>query len=542
MLASSAAIGCYFGLSKGGQRSALDYLMGGRQMSMLPVALSLVASFISGISIMGDPAEVYRHGTQYWTIVLSSYLASCVVSLVYAPLYIKLQLNSCYQYLKMRFNESVRKMASALFVISQFLYIPIVIYAPALALSQVTGLNVHVITPVISAICIFYTTIGGLRAVVWTDTLQTCLMMMAMVAVFAMGVARVGGWEHVWQAAERGGRLEFFNMDPNPLERHTFWTVLLGQFVYQLAWCATSQGMVQRYLAVPDLRTARWCLACFAFGMTAVKWLSVATGLLLYASYENCDPISSQRVSRQDQILPLYVLETAGHIPGLSGLFVAGVFSAALSSMSTGLNALSGVLVEDLFARWIPKEGRFGAALWLRVAALSTGVVCVVLVLIVEHLGGVLQVALSLGSITSGTMLGLFTMGMFCPRANSKGALIGSLASLILNGGIVFATQGALAQGTLRHSFLPLSTDLCPENTTTIILPTEPVLETWPLLKLSYMYYSLVGAILVPLVGLPVSWISGGRHRKMSPDLFSPFVHRWLTPEDQQCDLKLDEK
>jgi Na+/proline symporter len=97
MLAASAAIGCYFGLCSGRQDSALEYLMGGRSMGMLPVALSLVASFISGISIMGDPAEVYRHGTQYWSLIISSFFVSLVVSTVYAPLYLKMQLTSCYQ-------------------------------------------------------------------------------------------------------------------------------------------------------------------------------------------------------------------------------------------------------------------------------------------------------------------------------------------------------------------------------------------------------------------------------------------------------------
>lgn len=97
MLAASAAIGCYFGLCSGRQDSALEYLMGGRNMGMLPVALSLVASFISGISIMGDPAEVYRHGSQYWSLIISSFFVSLVVSTVYAPLYLKMQLTSCYQ-------------------------------------------------------------------------------------------------------------------------------------------------------------------------------------------------------------------------------------------------------------------------------------------------------------------------------------------------------------------------------------------------------------------------------------------------------------
>jgi solute carrier family 5 (sodium-coupled monocarboxylate transporter), member 8/12 len=92
----------------------------------------------------------------------------------------------------------------------------------------------------------------------------------------------------------------FFSLNPNPLERHTFWTVTIGQFFYILSWSATSQGMVQRYLAVPDLRTARFCLLLYALGMMAVKGLSVATGLLLYATYEGCDPISAKVIKNKN--------------------------------------------------------------------------------------------------------------------------------------------------------------------------------------------------------------------------------------------------
>jgi solute carrier family 5 (sodium-coupled monocarboxylate transporter), member 8/12 len=110
----------------------------------------------------------------------------------------------------------------------------------------------------------------------------------------------------------------FFSLNPNPLERHTFWTVTIGQFFYILSWSATSQGMVQRYLAVPDLRTARFCLLLYALGMMAVKGLSVATGLLLYATYEGCDPISAKVISNTKTQKPR-ILQTLTFCRGCPG-------------------------------------------------------------------------------------------------------------------------------------------------------------------------------------------------------------------------------
>ncbi|CAB3364425.1 Hypothetical predicted protein [Cloeon dipterum] len=270
------------------------------------------------------------------------------------------------------------------------LYIPVVIYVAALAFSQVTGINVHLVTPVTCIVCIFYTTMGGMRAVVWTDALQTVVMVSAMIFVMVLGAAKLGGWGQVWEINEAGGRLQFFNMDPDPFQRQTFWTALIGIYFMFLADCAIGQSFVQRYLSVPDQTTAIKTVWIFAIGLSVTLLLSVANGLLLYASYAGCDPVLAKRASKPDQLLPLFVMDVAGHIPGFVGLFVAGVFSAALSSMSTGLNSLSGVLVSDLLSNVLSKK--ISTGYWLRIVTAVVGFVCVALVYVVENMGVILQV------------------------------------------------------------------------------------------------------------------------------------------------------
>lgn len=126
------------------------------------------------------------------------------------PVFYELQLTSSFTYLEKRFDRKVRQAASIIYAISCIVFVPIIVYVPALAFSQVSGINLHIITLVTSIICVFYTTVGGLKAVVWTDTLQFLLMLCAICAVVFLGLKEAGGIGNVWEAADRGGRLIFF--------------------------------------------------------------------------------------------------------------------------------------------------------------------------------------------------------------------------------------------------------------------------------------------------------------------------------------------
>lgn len=179
-------------------------------MNFFPIAASLIASHISGITLMSIPAEMYANGTQYSVMVVSSVCVGIALTYVYLPVFYELQLTSSFQYLEMRFDKSVRLTASFIYAISIIIFVPIVVYVPALAFSQVSGINLHVITFVTSVICVFYTTVGGLKAVVWTDTLQFVLMIGAVCCVIFLGLGSTGGFMNVWEAADRGGRLVFF--------------------------------------------------------------------------------------------------------------------------------------------------------------------------------------------------------------------------------------------------------------------------------------------------------------------------------------------
>lgn len=540
MLLVSAGIGVYFGCMGTRQKSATEYLFGGRSMSVIPVAVSLVASHVSGVTLLGVPSEVYVYGTQYWLIVISSAIVGIVVNAIYIPVFHKLQLTSSFEYLERRFNRSVRLTASLFYTLALVLYVPIVVYLPALAFSQVSGVNLHLITPIVSSICIFYTTLGGIKAVVWTDFIQQITMIVASIIVIILGVIRIGGFSNMWRINSEGERIEFFNMDPSIFTRLTFFTTVIGWTFNYLATCGISQAMVQRFLSVPTLRKAKQTMIIFSLGMMICKTISCLTGLLIHAQYHDCDPLKTKSIKHQDQLLPYYVMDIAGHIPGLSGLFVAGVFSAALSTMSTMLNTVSGTIFEDFISLCISQKTKEKhASSFMKVIVLLMGILCVLMVFVVEKLGGAVQMTVSLGSITYGALLGLFTFGMLCPWANTKGALAGGIASLAFVGTLVVGSQSAVAAKRLVYPKKPTSIEGCLHLNASILeaaktsllsvnsTPEPPI----ALFRVSFMYFNLIGCFTVIIIGSVVSLLTRPKvteRIEVNRDLLSPVIHRWL--------------
>uniref|UniRef100_A0A182QV60 Sodium/solute symporter n=1 Tax=Anopheles farauti TaxID=69004 RepID=A0A182QV60_9DIPT len=514
LLLLSTFIGVYFGfVSKIKQNNKKEYLLGGKTMNKFPVSASLIASHISGITMLGVPSEMYSHGTQYWMFIIPAFTVAFLMKTIYLPVFYDLQVTSAFTYLELRFDKFVRSAASVVYAIQCIIYIPIVIYVPALAFSQVTGINLHVITPVICVICIFYTTVGGLRAVVWTDTLQFVLMIGACIAVIVLGIYSVGGFMEVWEAASRGQRLVFFNMDPDPFVRTSFWTVCFGLTTLWVSGLAVNQGCVQRFLAVPDLKVAKNSLIIFTGGLIFVKSCSCFIGLLIYAKYETCDPFSTHKISKIDQILPYYIMDVGTKIPGLPGLFVSGIFSAALSTMSSVLNTLAGTIYEDFIHHRMPNASEKKASNIMKMLVVGLGFLVLGLVFVAERMGQVMHIAISLSGVTSGTMLGMFTAGMISRRVNTKGIISASVVSMLITGAIMTG-----AQLNPKPPMLPLRIDGCDAaslaNVTTILTAAatqavEP--DNIPLIfKLSFMHYSLLGLISFFIVAFVVSAMTGG--------------------------------
>ncbi|KAL7017711.1 hypothetical protein ACKWTF_010495 [Chironomus riparius] len=300
-------------------------------------------------------------------------------------------------------------------------------------------------------------------AVVWTDTLQFSAMILAVCVVMVLGTKEVGGIKNVFTIANDGGRLIWFNIDPNPFLRSTFWMVSIGLTSMWISNVGITPECVQRFVAIPDIKDSQKVVWIFGIGHIFIKLFSVYNGLLIFAKYSlaKCDPIFDGVVKKYDQIFPYYVMDVGRKIPGLPGLFIVGALSAALSSMSSCLNSLSGTTYEDFIRPYFPNATEKQASTSMKIITFLIGCICFILVFVVEHLGGVFSIGIAFSGITSGTLLGLFTMGMVSRRFNTTGALWGSVISLVVVSFIMIGAQINIYKGNLQYESLPFNVEQC---------------------------------------------------------------------------------
>lgn len=205
------------------------------------------------------------------------------------------------------------------------------------------------------------------------------------------------------------------------VERHSALSLLIGGTMMMIWQFGIAQAMVQRYMSLPTIKAARQALLWNIGGVSVMTAMCCFNGLVLYAKYHDCDPLTTKLVKAKDQLLPLMVMENLSTIPGFAGLFIAGVFSASLSSLSTALNSAAAVVLEDFWKPIAKKElSERATAFVMRATVFIIGAISVILVSVVQKMGAVLQLGMSLAAATSGPMFGMFFIGFFLPWIKAK--------------------------------------------------------------------------------------------------------------------------
>ncbi|CAI5686890.1 sodium-coupled monocarboxylate transporter 1 [Oreochromis niloticus] len=534
IILAAAGVGLFQAIRGRKETSSEEFLLGGRQMTAVPVAMSLTASFMSGITVIGTPAESYRFGSAYWIFGFAYAIMSAISAEIFVPLFYRLGVTSAYEYLELRFSRPIRIIGTSMYIVQTALYTGLVIYAPALALNQITGLDLWGVLVATGVVCIIYCTLGGLKAVIWTDVLQMVVMLAGFVAVIARGAVLQGGLTKIWEDAGEGGRLQAFDFDPDPLKRHTFWSIVVGGSIMWASIYSINQSQVQRYISCKTLGHAKMSLYVNMVGLWITVTLAVFSGLTMYSIYKNCDPLSNGDVATPDQLFPYLVMDILADFPGVPGLFVAAAYSGTLSTVSSSINALVAVTVED-FILPVYKDLTQKQVSWMNMGlSVFFGGVCIGMAGIASLMGSVLQAALSIFGMISGPLLGLYLLGMLFRTSNSIGGLMGMIIGLVLT--LWVGIGGQLYPPTAEKTNpLPLNTAGCNntinQNYTTITPWTSPVTltpepdyrpplaDTW--YSLSYVYFALLGVLTTIVSGLLVSVITGGcKQEEMNSELF----------------------
>ncbi|TKS70714.1 Sodium-coupled monocarboxylate transporter 1 [Collichthys lucidus] len=348
---ASAAIGLFQAIRGRKETSSKEFLLGGRQMTAVPVAMSLTASFMSGITVIGTPTEAYRFGAAFWLFGFSYAIMSAITAEIFVPLFYRLGITSAYEYLGLRFSQHIRIIGTSMYIVQT----------------------------------------GGLKAVIWTDVIQMVTMLAGFLAVIARGAVLQGGLTKIWEDAGQGGRLDAFDFDLDPLKRHTFWTITIGGSVMWTSIYAINQSQVQRYISCKTLGHAKMSLYVNMVGLWITVSLAVFSGLTMFSIYKNCDPLLNGDISTPDQLLPYLVMDILADYPGIPGLFVAAAYSGTLSTVSSSINALVAVTVED-FVQPVCKNLTQKQVTWMNMGlSVFFGALCIGMAGVASLMGSILQ-------------------------------------------------------------------------------------------------------------------------------------------------------
>ncbi|KAJ3635956.1 hypothetical protein MTP99_008816 [Tenebrio molitor] len=408
MLLISASIGVYFSCFKSRYNTTREYLLGGKKMKVFPIALSIAVSQFSGITVIGVPADVYLYGATYWVMCLSLVFVVPLAIYIYLPVFCNLELTSTYEYLERRFDSRTKLLVSGFYIICTNIFLALTAYGPALVFSTATGIDVQVVSFVVCGICVFYTAIGGLRTVIWTDVFQFVIIFGSLASIFVISVHELGGFQTIWMRAVDGGRLDIFDFDLNPTKRDSFWIILIGSTIQLLCQISSHPTSVQKFMAVPTYKDAAWSVIYFALSLALIITFCILIGLGINAKYSDCDPFITKQIARRDQLTPYYVMDFAETFPGVFGLFIAGIFSAAISTISANLNTLSGIIYKDFLIKYFKTNMSVKSTTRiLKLIVTIDGIICMCLVFLIKYMEGrVFVLIIMLSAMKQGPTLG----------------------------------------------------------------------------------------------------------------------------------------
>lgn len=425
----SLLIGVYFARK---QKSTEDYFVGGGRIPWWASGLSVFGTLLSAITFMAIPAKAFITDWSFFFLNITAILITPVIAFIFIPFFNKLHIRTAYEYLENRFNYPARAFGSLSFILFQLGRIGIVLLLPSLAISIVTGIPVETSIMIMGVLCILYTTFGGIEAVIWTDVLQVIVLLggSILAVVWIMIHTETSFGEMITYASERD-KFNIANMDFDFTES-TFWVVFIGGLASAMVTQGTDQTIVQRYLTSSSVKDAQKTLYTNAVLTLPATIIFFGIGTLLFIFYSEIPNALSPAISNNDSIFPWYIVH---ELPiGVSGLLVAGIFSAAMSSISSSLNSVSTAYCNDFHQHFRPKTQDKRLLRIARIATVLTGIAGILLALWmassnIKSLWD--QFYRYLGLFTGG-LGGMFLLGMLTKKANSTGTLLGLVASALL--------------------------------------------------------------------------------------------------------------
>lgn len=430
-LAAMLGIGGYFYL-RGQKGSEAEFFMGGRSIPFWAAGVSLYATNTSSISFIAIPAKAYETNWQYLTNNLVAVLGLMFVAVWIVPLLRRLDLMSVFSYLETRFHPTIRMLASALAILMQIgSRLSVILFLPALAIATITGIDVVWSIMIMGGFTIIYTVMGGMRAVVWTDFVQVFVKMGgAIFAIIFILMSLGSDLDAVREAValQEKTKLLDFSFD---LTKATVWGFIFLVVFDVVLTFPKDQVLMQRTLATKSDKEAGRSIWVFAAIMIPGGFVFYSIGTALWMYYR-------QNPERLDPLLPIdatFPLFIAAELPvGVTGLIIAGIFAAAMSTLSSIINSVATLLSVDFYDRLAKAPTERGSVRFAEWMTVVVGLIGIGLALLLSRfdIHSLFDVSIELAGLLGGGFAGAYTLGMFTRRANSQGVAIGIGSAIVL--------------------------------------------------------------------------------------------------------------
>ncbi len=469
-VASVIVFGCWF-IRKSGTSN--EFMAAGGSLPGWAVGMSIFGTYLSSNTFLGNPGKAYGGNFNGYLFTLSLPVAAWIAARYFVPFYRKRGQISAYEHLEDRFGLWARTYAMLCYLLTQIARVGTIMFGVAIGLHALTDWDVTTIIIATGLLVTLYTLLGGIEAVIWTDVVQSIVLMGGAIVIFGMLVFSMPeGPTQAWRIANDAGKLELgsWNIDPT---QSTVWVMLLFGLFINLTNFGIDQSFVQRYHTASSEQAAKRAVWLGAFMYVPISLLFFLIGAALFSYYEthpslleevrqtvatqnSVDAANLQASDIGDRVLPHFIATELP--PGLAGLLIAAIFAAAMSSIDTSLNSSATVILKDLYQRYCKPEVTERQAMnVLRIATIAIGFIGTMTALLLIGQKSILDAWWLLQGVFSGGMLGLFLLGILSRRASPVSGLIAIVIGVVVIGWLTLSPENDALPEMLRN---PLHTNL----------------------------------------------------------------------------------
>ena len=432
------------------QKGAADYMLGDRNIPWWGLLFSIVATETSTVTFLSIPGFAWSRDLTWIQLAVGFMLGRFLVIAFLLPHYFKGEYFTAYEVLNERFGGAVRRTASFLFLATRSLADGLRLFLTAIVVQELSGVSLPTAVALVGVTTIVYTFVGGMKAVVWTDVAQFAIYTVGAAVAFGLLVSRLpGGWEELVATATAGGKLRWLDLTPTLTDPYVLWAGLVGGTFLTFGSHGADQLMVQRYLCARSRRQAAWALGASGGVVLAQFAFFLLIGVGLFAFYKAFPPAIP--FDRPDRVFARFIVDELPR--GVVGLVIGAIFAAAMSTLSSSLNSSATAATSDFYRPLRPHATPQRLLRTTRLFTLFFGLVQVGVALAGPLLSRtVVEAVLTIAGFTTGITLGVFFLGLFTRRVDSRAALAGLLLGLLLMIGVAFGTRLAWPWYTLVGS------------------------------------------------------------------------------------------